>query len=545
MLETWPFTTLAKSQDIPAKPEAPKDLARPDTAQDSLSGSAEALSVRYSFREKYSVEPQPDRPEVLSQYAVAIEEIQKTEREKPQGAPERFQFSHLTKYVERPAQVNKLGQVLSAVRRYDRFRIKQVTATAPPKKPPFEGLTVLYQRRIGQKPRFMSLTSDRPLREFEYSAMVKQVFLPQVTDLFAQTPQRVGDTWRISPKATQLLVNELPDTEDYEMNGRLIDVRKSATGTALIAVIGISGQMNLSLGKSMVNAQIHFVFEPASAVALPSGSAASAEPAETTVVKARDKTQAGIVNARGWISRVLMAWVVSSPIDDGDGRLKQTVTYELNLERRLSALANDASGTQNTLLSIPDPLPDADEANSWLVHEDPLGRFSLRHPQTLALMPTMMDPSVIEFVDQERELDRDLFSLRVPSGASDPQEDRKFRDPEKFQRDIDTFWAKKNVEILHGPVGWLPEADWAPLKVFRKELGIKNEGADESGQKAKRVYCDFYLVLSRRNECFHAQSWTTRDDHVTFRNDVERMIKSITFGTIESLPKAPANAPSP
>ena len=70
---------------------------------------------------------------------VAVEEIQKTEREKSQGAPERFQFSHLTKYTERPAKVNKLGQVLSTVRRDHTFRIKQMAATAAPKKLPFEG----------------------------------------------------------------------------------------------------------------------------------------------------------------------------------------------------------------------------------------------------------------------------------------------------------------------------------------------------------------------------------------------------------------------
>ena len=57
-------------------------------------------------------------------------------------------------------------------------------------------------------------------------------------------------------------MNELPETEDYEVNGRVIDVRKSAMGTALTAIIGISGQMNLSVGKSMLNAQIQFVFEP-------------------------------------------------------------------------------------------------------------------------------------------------------------------------------------------------------------------------------------------------------------------------------------------
>ena len=522
-----------------------RNQRRPTAAQDPLQGSAEALSVRYRFKEKYTTEPQPERPDLLSQCVVAVEEIQKTEREKSQGAPERFQFSHLTKYTERPAKVNKLGQVLSAVRRYDRFRIKQMAATAAPKKLPFEGLTVLYQRRAGQRPRFLSLTSDRPLREIEYSVMVKQVFVPQLTELFAMTPQRVGDSWRISPKATQILVNELPETEDYEVNGRVIDVRKSAMGTALTAIIGISGQMNLSVGKSMLNAQIQFVFEPTAAVAPASDSGASVKPAESTAGKARGKSDAGIVNARGWISRVLMAWVVSNPIDDGDGRLKQTVTYELNLERRRNAVTSDAAGTQNILLTIPEPLPVADEANSWLVHQDPLGRFHFRHPQELALNASRMDPNFLDFVDQNHKEGKDVFILELPPGAADPQGDRKFRDPEKFQRDIDSDWANRKVETLRGPVGWLPEAEWAPLKVFRKELGVKTAGADEVGQKVERIYCDYYLVLSKRNECFHVQSMTLRDDHVAFRTQAERMIKSVTFGPVDSPAKPPASVPSP
>ena len=125
-----------------------------------------------------------------------------------------------------------------------------MAATAAPKKLPFQRSDrVCNDVWAGQRPRFLSLTSDRPLREFEYSVMVKQVFVPQLTELFAQTPQRVGDSWRISPKATQILVNELPETEDYAVNGRVIDVRKSAMGTALTAIIGISGQMNLSVGE--------------------------------------------------------------------------------------------------------------------------------------------------------------------------------------------------------------------------------------------------------------------------------------------------------
>ena len=133
-------------------------------------------------------------------------------------------------------------------------------------------------------------------------------------------------------------------------------MRRTATGTSLTAVIGISGQMDLSHGKSMLNAQLHFVFEPTSAVR-PASDCRAAKAADSPAVKARSKREEGIVEARGRISRLLMAWVASTPLADGDGRLKETITYELDLERRLVPATNDATAaTQNTLLTIPDPL---------------------------------------------------------------------------------------------------------------------------------------------------------------------------------------------
>ena len=79
----------------------------------------------------------------------------------------------------------------------------------------------------------------------------------------------------------------------------------------------------------------------------------------------------------------------------------------------------------------------------------------------------------IHLVDQRPDGDKDVLIVKLPPGAEDPQGDRNFRDIDQFRRDIDAYWAKKKVEILKGPDGWLPDADWAPLKVYRKELGVK------------------------------------------------------------------------
>ena len=147
-----------------------------------------------------------------------------------------------------------------------------------PKVPFFEGLTILYKLQPRERPLIVNLTDDRPLREFEYSRLTTQAFLPRLKALLPQTPRLVADTWPIPAKAVEGLVGELPGPEDYDMTGTLVEVRKAGAGPALTAVIGISGQMNLpSYGASSLNAQIHFVFSPVAPV--PPGAARGASPA--------------------------------------------------------------------------------------------------------------------------------------------------------------------------------------------------------------------------------------------------------------------------
>ena len=216
------------------------------------------------------------------------------------------------------------------------------------------------------------------------------------------------------------------------------------------------------------------------------------------------------MDARGYISRVLMAWKATNVLPDEEGRLKQTRTYELELERRLSPPSNVADGGQNAPLPIPEPIPAATEANSWLLYEDPQERYYLLHPQNLALNPRMSDPDNLHLVDQDHGQGKDAFILKLAPGPQDPQADRKFRDVGEFQRAITAHWAKLKLETLPGPAGWLPQADWAPLRVFRKELAVKTNNAQDGGNGAQRIYIDDYLVLSKGNECFQVESWTVQ-----------------------------------
>ena len=180
---------------------------------------------------------------------------------------------------------------------------------------------------------------------------------------------------------------------------------------------------------------------------------------------------------------------------------------------------------------MPDPLPTADESNSWVVYDDPQGRFNFLHPQALSLSPRMVDPNSVEFADPPSATGSRRMCLYVllPPGNDDPEADRSFRDPQKFQRDADAHWAKQKLETCVEPRSWLPDADWTPWRVYRKELGVKTEGADD-GAKSSAFSLTSTWSFPKRNECFRATSMTTRNDHVAFRTQAEAMIKSFHFG---------------
>ena len=86
----------ARAQDTPAKndaaakADAPRESAPDAPSQEPEPASAEALSVRYRFIERYSLTEEPDHPERITQYRVGLRETQKTEREKQQGGARSF-----------------------------------------------------------------------------------------------------------------------------------------------------------------------------------------------------------------------------------------------------------------------------------------------------------------------------------------------------------------------------------------------------------------------------------------------------------------------
>jgi len=186
--------------------------------------------MRYRFLERYSPEDDPAQPELVTQYQVGIRQTLKEVREKLQGAPERKEFWTQTIYTERAAKVTNLGDVIDAVRRYDKFFQKgppttAARTTASQKTPLFEGLTVWVTRgKSGSPPQILSLTNDRPLRESEFKLMLSQVSLPPLKALFPTTPRRVGDTWRVPRESAAYLLTAIPEPEDFDLNATLRDV---------------------------------------------------------------------------------------------------------------------------------------------------------------------------------------------------------------------------------------------------------------------------------------------------------------------------------
>ena len=323
----------------------------------------------------------------------------------------------------------------------------------------------------------------------------------------------------------------LPEAEDYGLDATLLDVRKEASGTKLVAVIGFSGPVTMPApdGPSLVNGEIHFAFEPPPIVTPIPGAEESKEAAKPAGRGSR-RGKEGVVDARGWITEVKMASVVELPQAEGEGRLKTTVTYEIVLARRPLSAANRPGEPQAQPLGIPNPPPTAAEANSWLVYEDPLGRFSFRHPQVLS--PLMSEDDSLDqlhLADTRGGRDRLVIMLQPKEGNAERQ--LAFHDPQHFQRDDqprvgqerDGYPARPSWLSFRPSVGCIKVARFTGWRLgsSRSTAAQRDEG---------RVYVDYYLVDFNRGQTIIVESWTDRDNHVTFRNEAEAIIKSFEFG---------------
>jgi hypothetical protein len=510
--------------------------AEPALAQPG--GENQALSARYRFQEKYIVVDNPAQPEQLSQYEVATRETAKITRERPQGAPEFDQTELKSIYTERVAKINKDGTVGELVRRYDTVKLKSTVEFTKYKTPYLEGLTVLYRLQNRMSPQILSLT-DRQLRQREYEQISYQAFLPSVSYVLPRRPSRVGDSWPVTRPALRALIGESPFDEDLQVTAELREIRNDPSGKGMTAVIDVKGEFQLEEGPSAVNAQLHFRFQPSR----PSGAGASTK-AETTKDERAGSRADAAYDARGFITKVLMAQSITMAMPGSDGRLKQTIDRSLVLERR--TLAEDPKAKQIPELPSPSPAPTVQ--NAWLLYDDPLQRFHLLFPQEFRVKKVYPEGG-IDLVDPRPD-GTDVIQVNlVPKGPDAPR-DRLPADPLQEKRLLEQDWKKSGEKVLPGSSDWLQDPEWSRLKrkVYRIEAALvpDQEGSQGPAPASGRIYLDRYIVqFTTRNDVVRVTAMTTRDPHVPFRDAVESAIKNFEFGPSEGvLPISRATGPA-
>ena len=393
---------------------------------------------------------------------------------------------------------------MAVVRRYEAFRVTPAPSAAPSGGRLLEGLTLWYRPRAGQAPQILNLTEKATLRDLEYNVAARQVYLPDLTAALPALPSRIGERWKLPLTAVQALLGERP-TRGEPLTATLLEVKPAEKGPMWVAVIGVTGRAFLQVGETLVNARIHFAFSP---------------PTTADSGPGRAPAEAGTVDARGAITEVRLALATTVGLAAPDDRLRRTQTRELVLERQ--------RGTGGPPLAIPEPSPTATEENSWLTYDDPKGRFHFRHPQDFRPAPRAGADSV-DLV-QFRPEGLGVVTLQMQAKGDDPAVDRQDLDPETHRARLNAEWAEQRLEVKRGPVGWLPEADWAEsgLKVYRIEADLKPLGDPAAGGQPRHF--DYYLVLSRRAESLIVAATTVQDPSLGFRDQVEAIIKTYKLG---------------
>src|SRR5271157_5375245 len=527
---------LGQTQEPAAANPAEPAAANPAEPASDTQG----VSQRYHFLERYSAQEDPTKPELLTQYQVGFRETIKVTREKPQGAPDQDHVSSQCIYTERVAKLAKGGFVTAVVRHYDKVNFKTSLDIPHYKTKLLEGLTVLYRQQPRSLPQVVCLTPDRQLRQQEYIGVVQASFLPALASILPRKTGRVGDTWPVPREAASALLGENPNDEDYDLTAEILEVRKNGSDPSMVAVIGVKGQLVVSEGPSGINAKLQFTFLPSEVTAPPRARADG----ETTQEKASGSPASpggrveAAVDAKGYISKISMAQEITVPLPGNDGRLKQNVRRDLVLERKVVQ-----AGELAVLLEVPSPEPEANESNSWLIYDDPQGRFHLLHPQELRVANSYPDGG-IDLLDRRPD-GQDAIQVSLNAKTGDPQRDRLAADPIQEKQQLEDEWKRRGEKVVPGPSGWLPEADWSQFKrkVFRIEAALIP--ATDGSSSNERIYLDRYLVQFTRNEVLKMTAMTTRDPHVQFREAAESIIKSFEFGPSESsLPSAPTRVPT-
>ncbi|WP_435021871.1 hypothetical protein TA3x_002604 [Tundrisphaera sp. TA3] len=478
------------------------------------------LTHRYRLMERYA----PDETDaagtpLIGPYRVGVVEITKDSIDVPKGSPKRSETARQLVYVERPAEVSTQGIPAATVRTFERFQVRPGDAAEAVMPRPFEGLSVYCRPRPGEASQLLSLTEGRRLRDTEYELAARVTFLPHASQILPAQPVRVGETWRIPRKAAQALIGEAAGPVDA-LTGKLVELRREADGPRLVAVIGISGRVESPSLQAAVNAEALFTGLPEDATPPADATAPATAPAQPPA-----RADDGIIETRGGLTEIRMARTTTGLLP-GPGRLHYRTTREVVVHRQLG-LGNDAA-------TIPRPpaRPEPTDANAWLSYLDPRGRFGFDHPQDL-LPPDpyqlvaggiVADPETATLTRGRRD-GHDLLQVEYVG---------KVVTPELLRQKLASKWGSNRLEVMKGGEEWLPEAEWPRMKVHRIEAAIQAPDRSKTGN-APRIHFDGYLIQFGQSASILAVATTSRDNVAAYRQEIERILKSLQISPARSV----------
>lgn len=490
----------APAQTAPAAPAAA--AAPPAVAAGAANELEEALgevSTKYRFKEVYTKKDGDPLPGEIGQTLNALKEKLIMTMDVPKGPPIKSERSRQLIYSERPVSLTGLSKVDAVARRFETLRFEPAPqGLHVAEKPPLDGLAIWAVRGPAGE-QVVSLDDTRSITDFEHQVATTVPTLLNFAELLPQSPLRIGDTWPLNKVAARLLVGR-GQVSATSLTGSLESVKPSPVDPAvIIAKLNIKGQVVTNLGTCDLNLQ--YVFEFPKSVATMERLAAFGTKAPSSVLV-----------AQGAITRLIQAQIEISDVPETDGRLKQVFERSINYERRI--------GGRQKPLAVPAAAPTPTKTNSWLVFEEPTGKFTIKHPPVFR--PEMKEENSILFVTSGEP--PEFIRLDLDGAGTKP---------EGFSKDLQAEWKAEGTQVFALTEGYLKEKAWADRRVYRIEAALKVAGA------AQRGHFDAYVIQFPVNQTYIAECMTFQERSNDYRDLVEEILQTIELSTPTAKP-APA-----
>jgi hypothetical protein len=492
-----------------AAAQVPKSAPNPPATTAGAPSAAQTerdLNTYYHLSEHYT-KGDTKEPGAIVQYQVGFEEtIKSSELSRSGATTSRSVGSLRAVYSEQIAEIDFIGQISGVVRRYEKATTKQAVPQ------PMEGRTIWLEPRLGDLPLIVAL-DGKPLREEDYDFVAKQVFVPNLAEILPVTPVRIGDPWPLKQHGVLAIVGG-SQVVDGKLEGRLQGpiVRPDPEKDERVATLDIGGFVTIGWRdpslvplRLAVRAQAKFTFTP------------TQDTSPTAI------TPGPTIDARGAITRLSVAWEgILGPARTRE-RPTNKLRRELIVERRLTP---DEARLRNPT----DKPPEADQANSWLVYEDPDKQYHFSHPQYLQLQPPNpeMGPTDLPGAD------RIVLAQRHPNGYDDrlileisPQSQP---NPEKFRKLLQSAQAKQGNRVQVGHAGYLSERDWPGLRVYWIQTALLPDPASGEPTNAPRIHVNTYLVQFPGKGGLIAKAGSAQAGS-SFQSDVEKVIRSFAWAS--------------